>query len=205
MRSILLAGLLAGAAMLSAPQPAAAQIVAVSAEDQAAVREAVSQLDAEMARLAESLGVEAPPLAPLMKNLTTTLFHGLPDDDDFSFVIAAITAKFDVGKRTGDAVWELRKDEWIVGDFETTFRSVIAVIQSDAEDFAWARHRRVQSRSIEPSIGSVLPESILQAREIVALVDEVHWVRTQGAVADPVDVEDCPVGDECSSASDVCE
>jgi hypothetical protein len=86
MRSMILAGLLAGAALLSAPQPAAAQIVAVSAEDQAAVREAVSQLDAEMARLAESLGVEAPPLAPLMKNLTTTLFHGLPDDD-FSFAI----------------------------------------------------------------------------------------------------------------------
>jgi hypothetical protein len=87
MRSMILAGLLAGAALLSAPQPAAAQIVAVSAEDQAAVREAVSQLDAEMARLAESLGVEAPPLAPLMKNLTTTLFHGLPDDDDLSFAI----------------------------------------------------------------------------------------------------------------------
>lgn len=87
MRSMILAGLLAGAALLSAARPAAAQLVAVSAEDQAAVREAVGRLDAEMARLAGSLGVEAPPLAPLMTNLTTTLFHGLPDDDDFSFAI----------------------------------------------------------------------------------------------------------------------
>lgn len=87
MRSMILAGLLAGAALLSTARPAAAQLVAVSAEDQAAVREAVGRLDAEMARLAGSLGVEAPPLAPLMTNLTTTLFHGLPDDDDFSFAI----------------------------------------------------------------------------------------------------------------------
>jgi hypothetical protein len=87
MRSMILAGLLAGAGLLTGPQTAMAQIVAVSTEDQAAVREAVDQLDAEMARLAESLGVETPPLAPLMKNLTTTLFYGLPDDDDFSFAI----------------------------------------------------------------------------------------------------------------------
>jgi hypothetical protein len=87
MRSMILAGLLAGAALLSTARPAAAQLVAVSAQDQAAVREAVGRLDAEMARLAGSLGVEAPPLAPLMTNLTTTLFHGLPDDDDFSFAI----------------------------------------------------------------------------------------------------------------------
>lgn len=88
MRSIISAAALALAMGLAAPQVAQAQgIVAVSPQDQAAVREAVGQMDAALRELAAGIGVEAPPLAPLIGNLTTTLFYGLPDTDDYSFAI----------------------------------------------------------------------------------------------------------------------
>jgi len=91
MRTWLIGGL--AAAVLSAPHPALGQesptsgLSELSQEDQAAVRDALDALDAEMGRMAAGIGVRAPRVGAMGRTLLATLFRGLPDTRDYSFAI----------------------------------------------------------------------------------------------------------------------